>query len=233
MKRAIIVGASSGIGKELAFILATHNFTVGITGRREQKLLEIKNTKPASFIVKAFDCTSENNSEKLANLVNELGGLDLLIMSSGTGDDEALDYAHDKKTIQLNVLAFTEIMNWTFNYFKNQGFGHITAISSVAGLRGSKYAPSYFASKAYQINYLESLRKIAKNKIYITDVRPGYINTKMALGNNLFWVASKEKAAKQIYRSIEKKRDVVYITKRWRIIAWALKFVPYWIYKWL
>ena len=55
----------------------------------------------------------------------------------------------------------------------------------------------------------------------------------MALGDNLFWVASKEKAAKQIYRSIEKKRDVVYITKRWRLIAWALKFVPYWIYKWL
>jgi len=233
MKRAIIVGASSGIGKELALILADKNYTVGITGRKEQKLFEVKNTNPSRFIVKSFDCTTENNSEKLTDLVNEIGGLDLLIMSSGTGDDVALNYSQGQKTIQLNVLAFTEIMNWAFNFFNNQGHGHITAISSVAGLRGGKYAPSYFASKAFQINYLESLRKIAKNNIYITDVRPGYVDTAMALGDNLFWVASKEKAAKQIYRSIEKKRDVVYITKRWRLIALALKLVPYWIYKWL
>ena len=232
MKKAIIVGASSGIGRELAFLLANNDFKVGITGRREQKLLEIKATNPSSFVIQSFDCTAEDNIEKLEDLVNKLDGLDLLIMSSGTGDEnENLDFSLDKNTIQLNALAFTEIMNWSFNFFKNQGHGHITAISSVAGLRGSKYAPSYFASKAYQINYLESLRKMAKKPIYITDVRPGYVDTAMALGDNLFWLATKEKAAKQIYRSIEKKRDVVYITKRWRIIAWALKLVPYWVYK--
>ena len=232
MKKAIIIGATSGIGKELANLLVNNNYKVGITGRRKELLEEVKATNPEKFIINSFDCTTESNSEKLSELVSKLGGLELLIMSSGIGDENSnLDYKEDEKTVNLNVKAFTEIMDWTFNYFRNQGFGHITAISSVAGLRGSRYAPAYFASKAYQINFLESLRKIAKKPIYITDIRPGYVDTAMALGDNLFWVSSKEKAAKQIFSAIKNKRDVVYISKRWRLIAWALKFVPGFIYK--
>ncbi len=232
MKKAIIVGATPGIGKELAKILVKNNYKVGITGRRMQLLEEIKATYPESYITRYFDCTTERNSDELSQLANELGGLDLLIMSSGTGDENSkLDYSEDEKTINLNVKAFTEIMDWSFNYFRKQGYGHITAISSVAGLRGSKFAPAYFASKAYQISYLESLRKIAKKPIYITDIRPGYVDTAMALGDNLFWVSSKEKAAIQIFSAIKNKKDVAYISKRWRFIAWALKIVPNWIYK--
>ena len=232
MKKAIIIGATSGIGKELAKILVKNNYKVGITGRRQELLEELKATSPENFIVQPFDCTVESNSEKLAELTQQLGGLDLLIMSSGTGDENnKLDYSEDEKTLNLNVKAFTEIMDWTFNYFRAQGFGHITAISSVAGLRGSEHAPAYFASKAYQINYLESLRKIAKKPIYITDIRPGYVDTAMALGDNLFWVSSKEKAARQIFNAIKYKKGVAYISKRWVLIAWALKLVPSWIYK--
>ncbi len=222
----------AGIGKELATILVNNNYKVAITGRRKKLLEELKATNPEKFIINSFDCTTENNSEKLSELANKLEGLDLLIMSSGTGyGNSDLDYSEDEKIVNLNVKAFTEIMGWAFNYFKKQGFGHITAISSVAGLRGSIYAPAYFASKAFQINYLESLRKIAKKPIYITDIRPGYVNTAMALGGNLFWVSSKEKAAKQIFNAIKNKKDVAYISKRWRLIAWALKLVHVFVYK--
>jgi short-subunit dehydrogenase len=232
MKKAIIVGATSGIGRELASILINNNFKVGITGRRLKLLEELKATSPDKFIIKSFDCTTASNAIKLGELTDELRGLDLLIMSSGTGDENSeLDFEEDKKTINLNVKAFTEIMDWSFNFFKNQGFGHITAISSVAGLRGSKIAPAYFASKAYQINYLESLRKMAKKNIYITDIRPGYVDTAMALGDNLFWVSSKEKAAKQLFNYIKRKKDIGYVSKRWQLIAFALKFVPNFIYK--
>jgi len=231
MKKAIIIGATSGIGKELATLLVKNNYKVGITGRRTELLEELKATNPNQFIIQSFDCTKESNSGQLQILSQKLGGLDLLIMSSGTGDENSkLDYTEDEKTVNLNVKAFTEIMDWSFNYFRKQGFGHITAISSVAGLRGSKYAPAYFASKAYQINYLESLRKMAKKPIYITDIRPGYVATAMALGDNLFWVTSKEKAAKQIFSAIKNKTAVIYISKRWRLIAWALKLVPGFIY---
>ena len=232
MKKAIIVGATSGIGSVLASILINNNYKVGITGRRLNLLEELKATSPDNYIIKSFDCTTASNAVKLEELTEELGGLDLLIMSSGTGDENSqLNFEEDEKTVNLNVKAFTEIMNWSFNFFKKQGFGHITAISSVAGLRGSKVAPTYFASKAYQINYLESLRKMAKKNIYITDIRPGYVDTAMALGDNLFWVSSKEKAAKQIFNYIKRKKDIGYVSKRWQLIAFALKIVPNFIYK--
>jgi len=232
MKKAIIVGASSGIGKELAKLLVGQNYKVGITGRRELKLEEIRNSNPSHYISKSYDCTTESNSNKLTELANDLGGLDLLVMSSGTGDENSeLIFSKDEKTIDLNVKAFTEVMDWAFNYFKDQGKGHIVAISSVAGLRGSRHAPSYFASKAYQINYLEGLRKMAKKPIYITDIRPGYVDTAMALGDNLFWMSSKEKATKQIYSYIKRKKDIGYVSKRWTLIAFALKIVPNFIYK--
>lgn len=235
VKKIIIIGATSGIGNELAKIYAKTNCLVGITGRRIKKLEELKSTNPSKFHIKTFDCTNDDNSEKLKELADELGGLDLLILSSGTGElNPNLDYNLEQATIDLNVSAFTEIIDWTYNYFDSQGEGQIAAISSVGGLRGSGIAPSYNASKAYQINYLEGLRqktKQSKKSIYITDIRPGLVDTDMAKGDGLFWVAPKGKAAKQIYTIIQKKKEIGYVTKRWKLIALLLKITPNWIYK--
>ncbi|MDC9723282.1 MAG: SDR family NAD(P)-dependent oxidoreductase [Urechidicola sp.] len=235
VKKIIIVGASSGIGHELAKIYSNTNCLVGITGRRIDKLEELKATNPSKFHIKTFDCTSDNNSEKLKELVDELGGFDLLILSSGTGElNPDLEYKLEQATIDLNVSAFTEIVDWAYNFFDQQGVGQIAAISSVGGLRGSGIAPSYNASKAYQINYLEGLRQKAKQSkkpIYITDIRPGLVDTDMAKGEGLFWVSPKEKAAKQIYTIIQKKKEIGYVTKRWILIALLLKIIPNWIYK--
>ena len=118
MKKAIIVGASSGIGNELAKILVENGYEVGITGRRKPELEKIRESRPESYVISSFDCTTENNTEKLTDLTNKLGGLDLLILSSGTGDlNEKLNYEIENKTNLLNVNAFTEIVDWTFNYY--------------------------------------------------------------------------------------------------------------------
>jgi len=235
MKKAIIVGATSGIGNELAKALSKNGYIVGVTGRRLEKLEELKNTSPDSFIISSFDSTLDNNSQKLEELANKLGGLDLLILSSGTGDiNENLDFEIENRINKLNVIAFTEILTWTFNYFNKQKSGHLVAISSIAGIRGSRFAPAYNASKSYQINYLEGLRqkanKISKN-IHITDIRPGFVDTNMAKGDGLFWVASKEKASKQIFNIIKKKKSIAYVSKRWLIIAIILRILPNWLYK--
>ena len=235
MNKAIIIGASSGIGKELAMLLVKEGFKVGITGRRENLLNELQSLYPAQFIKKSFDISLANNSIELSELVRELGGLDLLILSSGTGDLNAgLDFEIEKKTIDTNVIGFTEIIDWSYKYFQKQKYGHIVAISSIAGLRGSRHAPSYNATKAYQINYLEGIRQKAykqKLSIYVTDVRPGFVDTDMAKGEVKFWVASQGKAANQIYSLIKRKKPVGYITKRWKILALILKLLPIWIYK--
>lgn len=235
MKKAIIIGATSGIGKGLAKLLADHNYKVGITGRRTECLNALKNENPNSFLIKSFDVTDTKITiEKLEELKNELGGLDLLILSSGTGDlNETLDFEIEKKVINLNVTGFTNIIDWTFNYFEKQEFGHLVAISSLAGIRGSRQAPSYNASKSYQIKYLEGLRqKSTKSKkpIYVTDIRPGLVDTDMAKGEGLFWVMPVEKVVRQIYKAIKNKRKVIYVTKRWGLIARILKILPRFIY---
>jgi short-subunit dehydrogenase len=235
MKRAIVVGATSGIGNELAKILADNEYKIGITGRRIAALEKLKERDPEKYLVSSFDCTLEKNSERLTELTKQLGGLDLLILSSGTGDlNETLDFEIENTTNQLNVIAFTEIVDWAFNYFESEGKGHLVGISSLAGIRGGRIAPAYNASKAYQINYLEGLRQKAKKTkkpIYVTDIRPGFIDTAMAKGDGQFWVATKDKAAKQIHNLIKRKKDVGYVTKRWRLIAYLLRKLPNWMYK--
>lgn len=235
MKKAIIIGATSGIGNELAKTLAENGYKVGITGRRKSELEKLQHSKPNNYEIKSFDCTTETNSEKLSELTKKIGGLDLLILSSGTGDlNEKLDFEIEHKTNLLNVKAFTEIVVWAINYFEKQKKGHLVAISSIAGIRGSRMAPAYNASKAYQINYLEGLRQKAaksKNPIYITDIRPGFVDTDMAKGEGQFWVATKEKAARQIFGIIKRKKGIGYVTKRWWIIAKLLRIIPNGIYK--
>jgi short-subunit dehydrogenase len=235
MKKAIIIGATSGIGEGLAKILTDNKYKVGITGRRTELLETLKSQKPQDYFISSFDVSdTEIINEKLSALVSELGGLDLLVLCSGTGDlNEILDFSIEKRTIDTNVLGFTCVADWAFNYFDKQQSGHLVAISSVAGLRGNGIAPSYSASKAYQINYLEGLRQKAcklKTQILITDIRPGFVDTAMAKGEGQFWVAPVDKASKQIFNAIQKKKKVVYLTKRWRLIGFVLKRIPRLIY---
>lgn len=234
MKKAIIIGASSGIGNELAKILVQNGYQLGITARRLPELKSLQQSHPDKYILSAFDCTTTDNIVKLSELTDQLGGLDLLIVSAGTGNlNKDLNLTIEHKTNQLNVQAFTEIVGWAFNLFQQQGKGHLVAISSIAGIRGNRMAPAYNASKAYQINYLEGLRQMAthsKHPIYITDIRPGFVDTDMAKGEGLFWMASKEKAARQIYKAITRKKRIAYVTKRWWIVAQILRFIPVGLY---
>lgn len=236
MKKAIIIGASSGIGRELSRILTRNECKVGVTGRRYELLSQLKNENPNYYLIKSFDVGDVANSiEKLEELSKELGGLDLLILSSGTGDlNDNLDFEIEKRTIDTNVTGFTAIADWAFNYFEKQKFGHFVGISSIGGLRGSRSAPAYNATKAYQINYLEGLRQKSEKlnvPIFITDIRAGFIDTEMAKGDGLFWVAPVKKASLQIFNAINKKKKVAYVTKRWKIIALILKLMPRFIYE--
>ena len=235
MKKAIIIGATSGIGKRLAQKLADDNYVVGITGRRTELLNELKSENTKLFFPKTFDITDTNKIvDNLEELTKQLGGLDLLIICSGTGDiNTNLDFEIEKRTIETNVAGFTCVADWAFNYFENKKVGHLVAITSVGGLRGSKDAPAYNATKAFQINYLEGLRQKAtnlKSKIFVTDIRPGFVYTAMAKGEGQFWVATVDKATNQIIEAIRKKRKIVYVTKRWRLIGTFLKIIPRRIY---
>ena len=230
MKNALIIGATSGIGKELAKLLVNDCYKVVITGRRENLLQKIKETNPEKYLIKVHDVTNLNSCEQLFKEVeNELKTIDLIVYSSGVGKaNYKLEWEQEIPTLNTNILAATKIYGLAYNFFRKQGYGHLVGISSIASIRGNRHAPAYFASKAFQANYLESLYmkgKKSKASIYVTDIQPGFVDTAMALGAT-FWMASLEKATKQIYAAIKNKRKKAYITKRWRIVAFVLKIVP-------
>lgn len=234
MKKAIVVGATSGIGKELARILSQHGYILGITGRRIHLLEELQAELPTRSVVRHMDISDPSTSmESLEGLISELGGVDLFVMNAGTGSvDPELPWNQEKETIDVNVAGFTAMVNVAYHHFVRQGSGHLVGISSVAAIRGGG-SPAYNASKAYMSNYLQGLRyRIAKLglPIAVTDIQPGFVDTPMAKGEGLFWVASPQKAARQIFEAIKKRRKHAYITKRWRVVGWALKAMPDCIY---
>jgi short-subunit dehydrogenase len=235
MQKVIIIGATSGIGRELARLYAGAGHFVGVTGRRQDLLYSLQLEYPNDIVTECFDITGSNNITHLHALIHKLGGMDLFVYNSGYGEaSESLDWAIDKKTIDINVNGFIETMNYAFNYFVRQGHGHVVTTSSIASIRGSSRAPAYSASKAFQSVYFEGLHIRAKKlnlPIFVTDVQPGFVDTQMAKGEGLFWVAPVAKAARQIFRAIEKRKWRVYITRRWWLIAKLMKYMPEFIYR--
>lgn len=234
-KKGIIIGASSGIGRELARIMADDGWDLGLTARRIELLEELQKEIQTKTVIKKIDVSRvEEAVSLLGELIEELGGMDLAVISAGTGHiNPDLEWEKEKDTIGVNVSGFTGMADAMMNYFIEKKSGHLVVISSIAAIRGEADAPAYNASKAYQSNYMQGLRKKAhklKIPVTVTDIQPGLVDTAMAKGEGLFWVMPVKKAAKQICRAIRKKKKHAYITKRWRIIACFLKILPDWIY---
>ena len=233
--KVIIIGATSGIGEELAKLYAGQGCRVGISGRRQELLNSLQQQFPDNIITECFDVTGNENTKHVDNLIQKLGGLDLLIYNSGYAQlFSSLRWEIEKQTTLVNVNGFVEIINFGLNYFLKQKKGQIAVTSSISSIRGNSLTPAYNASKAYVSSYMEGLSiKMYKQKlpIYLTDIQPGFVDTDMAQGNGTFWVAPVDKAARQIYQAIKHKRRRVYITKRWWFIAQILKILPYAIYK--
>jgi short-subunit dehydrogenase len=235
MKRAIVIGASSGIGKELAIVLSQNGLAVGLMARRIDLLQELTSNLPNRAFSRQADIADHRPAMAiLENLIEEMGGVDLVVISSGAGFiNPDLDWANEKETVDVNVIGFAAMANVAFRHFVKAGSGHLVGISSIAAIRGSGGAPAYAASKAFMSNYLEGLRISALRAglpIAVTDIQPGFVDTALAQGPRLFWVASPQKAARQIYDAIQRKARHAYVTRRWSVIGWMLKVLPYFIY---
>ena len=229
--KAIIIGATSGIGRELAKQLSADGYIVGITGRRSHLLdsLEHELENPCFKATMDLSRTDESVSA-LKKLLDAMGDVDTIIINSGTGSSEdGFPLSDELGILAVNVTGFVAMANTAFHYFNPRRKGHIVGISSVAAERGGT-ATCYHASKAFVSSYLEGLG-CRSSDIDITDIRPGFVDTAMAKGDELFWVAPVEKAAAQILTAIKQKHRVAYITKRWRLIALLMKCMPFFVYR--
>lgn len=236
MKRILITGATSGIGKELAVQLAKKGHKVGLMGRRTEKLEELKSEIGDLAYIRTLDVTNLEQAEQTySDLINEMGGMDMIILNAGVGVNKIMSpWKADQQTIEVNVLAFSHGLHFAFDYFKRQGHGHIVGMSSLASHLATYRAAVYTASKHYISNYMTGFRQKAKRvnaDITITDIKPGFVKSEMTDNvRGMFWVADTDKAVRQMINAINKKRNIVYITKRWRLIAIIARLIPQFIW---
>jgi short-subunit dehydrogenase len=230
MRTAIIIGGSSGIGRALAVDLSRDGYRVGVVARRIDLLNQLQADLTGPCVIKQVDVSQPDLAMPLVRqLIEELGDVDLFIVSAGTGfENGPLAWEPERDTIAVNVLGFAAMVNVAVAHLEARGSGHLVGISSLAALRGSRVAPAYSASKAFVSNYLQGVRyRVNKLKlpIAVTDVQAGFVDTPMAAGNR-FWLASPQTAARQIASAVRRKKSRVYVTRRWRLIAWLLRVVP-------
>jgi short-subunit dehydrogenase len=235
-KNAIIVGASSGIGMEVAKVLLSDGWQLGIAARREDKLLELKAMAPERIKVMTIDVTQSDAGERLLSLIDELGGMDLYFHASGIGrQNRNLEADIELRTMETNAVGFTRMIGTAYRYFAQRGDGHIAAITSIAGTKGLGPAPAYSATKALQATYLQALEQQARQSglhIRFTDIRPGFVDTALLNGDFKYPMLLQPAAvARDIVGSIYKRRHVRIIDLRYRILTFFWRLIPNWLWR--
>lgn len=231
MKRVIIIGASSGIGMEVAKLLLDEGCRLGVAARREDRLQLLKQLAPDRVVTATIDVTAEGAEQRLRALIDELGGMDLFFYASGIGkQNRTLTPEIELNTVNTNGMGFTRMIGEAYRYFADRGEGHIAAISSIAGTKGLGPAPSYSATKAMQNVYLQALEQQANArglKIRFTDIRPGFVDTALLNGDFHYPMMLKpEKVARQIVCAINSKRHIKVIDWRYAILTALWRRLP-------
>ena len=241
-RRAIVVGASSGIGAALVRELAHQGYTVAAVARREVRLVELcQAINVATAGTRALPYTHNVTDYEAVpglfqSVVGDLGGLDLIVYVAGVQppiEPNEYNFEKDAAMIRVNLLGAIAWLNQAAVRFERAGQGHIAAISSIAGDRGRVGAPVYNASKAGLDTYLEALRnRLSRHGAAVTTIKPGFVDT-VLLENapKTFWVIAPEEAAEKIYRAIEGKKQLVYIPARWRLISLVIRSIPSFVFR--
>ena len=236
MKKAIIIGATSGIGQEVAKCLLKEGWRVGIAGRREQQLRDMQQKAPGRVCVQVLDVTDEQAPEKLHQLIEQTGGMDLFLLSSGIGfQNTALNSDIELNTVRTNVEGFTRMVDSAFLYFKQNGGGQLAVISSIAGTQGLEVAPAYSATKRFQNTYIDALEQLAhlqKLPICFTDIRPGFVSTALLNDGKHYPMLMKvERAGRLVTQALLKQKRVAVIDWRYGVLVFFWRLIPRWLWK--
>ena len=236
MKRAIVIGASSGIGKQVAQMLIDEGWTVGLAARRDGMLRALMHAHEDRVKVEKIDVTASTATDTMLHLIKRIGGMDLFFYAAGIGkQNRDLQEDIELSTVRTNALGYTRMIGAAYRYFAEQGGGHIAAITSIAGTKGLGPSPSYSATKAMQNTYLQALEQLANSqglKICFTDIRPGFVDTDLLSGTHHYPMLMKpEPVAKAIMKAIKQKKHICVIDTRWRLLTMLWRRIPRWIWR--
>lgn len=230
MKRIIIIGATSGIGREVAKLYIARGWQVGVAGRRTDELENLRQEAPQQVYTETIDVTHDDAPTRLQSLIDKVGGMDIFLLSSGIGkQNPTLEADIELRTASTNVTGFMRMTMTAYHFFAKQGYGHIAAISSIAGTKGLGIAPAYSATKCFQNTYLDALDQLAHMNglnICFTDIRPGFVATPLLKDDSYPLLMKAPDVATQIVKGIDRKKRTLIIDWRYRILVFFWRLIP-------
>lgn len=241
-KHALVIGASSGIGKALARRLAAGGARVALVARRRDELERVTAAINAEAgesraFFRTHDVRLTDGVTKLfQGIARELGGLDLVVYAAGVMHPVAFDEFNvlgDLDTIDVNLRGAVAWLDPAAERFGRLGAGTIIGIGSVAGDRGRSGNPAYCTAKAGLHTYLEAIRnRVARDGVKVVTIKPGFVDTAMTRGlDGLFWLISADRAAEIILRKARGGAVVAYVPARWRWVMLVIRSIPSFIFR--
>jgi short-subunit dehydrogenase len=239
MKKAIIIGATSGIGQAVMLELTRRGWEVGIACRRQEQLIELQRTNLNVIATQRIDITHPDAADQLHTLIGKMGGdIDLYFHSSGIGyQNPSLDIEKELRTVETNALGFTRMVTAAYHYFLQhpERQGHIAVISSIAGTRPLGAAPAYSATKRYINHYMDCLRQLLHiqgvRHLCLTDIRPGFVRTPLLTdGGNYPMQLDVNKVAKEIVDGLERRKSVITVDWKYRLLVFFWRLIPRFIW---
>jgi NAD(P)-dependent dehydrogenase (short-subunit alcohol dehydrogenase family) len=230
-QRALVVGASSGIGAALVRELVRRGYRVAALARRSGELEELRRAAPERVVTRVHDVHDVAAVPGLfEELVRELGGLDLFAYVAGVmpkvGPLE-VDTAKDLEILAVNTLGAIAWCNPAAEHFQSKRAGVIVGVGSIAGDRGRRPQPVYGASKAAFAHYLEALRnRLSEHGVRVCTIKPGYVDTPMTAGLPLKGAVSADAAARTIVGYARRGSGVRYVPLKWLLVSLVVRSIP-------
>jgi short-subunit dehydrogenase len=238
--KAIVIGASSGIGESIAKRLSAEGVSVALVARRKEELDRVHTglVHRETARVYAHDVARFDDVPELFDrIVGDLGGLDLLVYAAGVMpkvDEGEYSFAKDRQMVEVNLLGAMAWMNPAAARFEAQRRGTIIGISSIAGERGRRGNPAYCTSKAALTTYLESLRnRLSRYGVNVVTIKPGFVDTQMTRGmKGLFWLISPDQAAEtSLSIAHDMTSPAVFVPARWWLVALIVRLIPSFVFR--
>jgi decaprenylphospho-beta-D-erythro-pentofuranosid-2-ulose 2-reductase len=236
--KAIVIGASSGIGEAIARRLAADGVQVALVARRATELERLEREQPARFKGFVHDVRKPDEAPELfEKIVRDMGGLDLLVYAAGVMWPVAEgEYAFekDREMIEVNLVGAMAWINLAAARFEAARAGTIVGISSIAGERGRRGNPAYGTSKAALSTYLEALRnRCARYGVNVVTAKPGFVDTPMTRGlKGLFWLISADEAARRCLDLARRGTSASgFVPRRWALVARVIQTMPSFVFR--
>lgn len=238
MKKAIVIGATSGIGRETAVRLVEEGWEVGVSGRRIEALEAFREEYGEGVHIKQMDVTQEDATAGLDALIVEMGAPDLLLYVSGVGyQNRELEIDKEIRTVRTNCEGLVRILAHFVDYVRKHpdaypagNEAHIAVVTSIAGTAGLGTAPAYSATKRMQQTYVSALAQLVRMEkipVVFTDIRPGFVATDILNPDKKYpMLLTLQKAADEVMKAIRRKRRIYIFDWKFRILVFFWRLVP-------